>query len=393
MDKLLGDHRRRAGLLALLLLAGCAGAGSGHTPGAGERNIPAGRTLARGGLLAPGSVVTVAEDPVNCRAPEAWRRAGSEYRLAASGPAWSGTPCPLVTTQLAPDGSVLAIYDFSGGRAELFELGDAGFTPAGSASILSSAVFGFPPPGRNVALATAGQRLLLGSINHGCRIAGGTRVCGSAELFERQGGGWRTVATLLPPDDEDGVTRFGQSVALTADGSLAVVGGTGEPGLGGGLWVYALGQGAPRILQKLSAEAAETAFANDLALSADGTWLAVGGEQAVHVFQRAGDGFTLRKTIRPPDSTAGYFGETVALSQDGRRLLVGAPRTDCDVGDRCGIAYLYERDRDWGLARTIQPAVAAADANFGHHIAINRDGSEIAAQGAAIHVFAAGGGP
>ena len=82
----------------------------------------------------------------------------------------------------------------------------------------------------------------------------------------------------------------------------------------------------------------------------------------------------------------------MALSGDGRHLLVGAPRTDCAKGDRCGVAYLFERDRNWELSRTIRPAVSAADANFGHHLAIGRDGREFAVQGASIHVFTPGAG-
>jgi hypothetical protein len=90
----------------------------------------------------------------------------------------------------------------------------------------------------------------------------------------------------------------------------------------------------------------------------------------------------------PPDLTAGYFGETVALSRDGRRLLVGAPRTDCPEGPRCGLVYLFERDRFWRLARTIRSATSTADANFGHHLALSADGRHAAAQGAVLHVFA-----
>jgi hypothetical protein len=392
MDKLSGRDRWRAALVVLFLLGGCAG--TGPTPGT-ERDIPAGRTLVRNGVAAPGTVVAISDAPATCRAPEAWKPGGSGVRVDASGPPWAGSACPLVTAQLAPDGSTLAIYDFSDGRAELFDLAEGGFVPAGTATISMPAVFGFPPPGRNVALAAGGQKLLLGSINHGCRISDAIRVCGSAELFERHRheGGWLSVATLLPPADEDGLTRFGQSVALSSDGSLALVGGTGEPGLSGALWVYALGQRAPKLLQRLSAEAAENGFANDLALSSDGTWLAVGGEQAVYLFERTGDGFSPRKTIRPPDADAGYFGETVALSGDGRHLLVGAPRTNCAQGDRCGVAYLFERDQGWGLGRTVRPATNAGDANFGHHIAISQDGRELAAQGALIHVFTQGVGP
>ena len=95
----------------------------------------------------------------------------------------------------------------------------------------------------------------------------------------------------------------------------------------------------------------------------------------------------MRTVLTPPDLAAGYFGETVSISDDGRRLLVGAPRTDCPEGDRCGVAYLYERDQFWQLARTLVPGNRAEDANFGHHLALSPDGGSAAVQGAAIHLF------
>ena len=198
------------------------------------------------------------------------------------------------------------------------------------------------------------------------------------------GSGWRV---LLPPPDQDGLTRFGQSVALSPDGTLALAGGTGDSGGVGMLWVYVMEASEPQPVQSLTAPAPQPGFANALSWSADGSWLAVGGEQSVHLFERQGQGFALRKTLVPPDQAAGYFGETVALSGDGRLLLVGAPRTNCPEGDRCGVAYLYDRARSWGLARTIRPDSNAGDANFGHHLAISRDGRHLAVQGAIIHVF------
>src|SRR3954471_13604904 len=148
MDKLSGRDRWRAALVVLLSLGGCAGTG----PRSGtERDIPAGRTLVRNGVAAPGTVVAISEAPTTCRAPEAWKPGASGMRVDASGPPWAGSACPLVTAQLAPGGSTLAIYDFSDGRAEPFDLAERGFVPAGRATVAPQAVFGFPPPGRNVA--------------------------------------------------------------------------------------------------------------------------------------------------------------------------------------------------------------------------------------------------
>ena len=110
----------------------------------------------------------------------------------------------------------------------------------------------FPPPGPNLALSSDGSRLLLGSINRNCRTPSpAERYCGVAELFERRDGAWQRTATLLPPPDQDGLTRFGQSVALSPDGTLALAGGTGEAGGAGMLWVYAMDGPEPQPIQAL----------------------------------------------------------------------------------------------------------------------------------------------
>ncbi len=386
-----GDRvRGAAALVFCLVVAGC------QQPRAPlvEADIPAGRTLVTDGVAERGQrIVAVAAEGADCHMPEAWSRAGDAWQELAVGPPLAARPCPAVTARLAADGRTLAVYDFGAGRAEVFGLDGAAFQPLGSAAITAEIGSRFPPPGPNVALSADGSRLLLGSINRNCRTpSAAERYCGVAELFERRGERWERVATLLPPPDQDGFTRFGQSVALSPDGMLALAGGTGEPGFAGKLWVYPVSGAEPPPGQELAAPEMQTGFANAVSWSGDGTALAVGGDQAVHLFQRRGDRFELERTLPPPDGSAGYFGETVALSGNGRRLLVGAPRTDCAQGDRCGVAYLFERGQSWALARTIRPATNAGDANFGHHLAISPDGRHLAVQGAIIHVFTIDGG-
>jgi hypothetical protein len=385
---------RRALLLPLVLVALLSGACQAPVPAPRQADIPGGRTLARDGLGPDGGLVVATDDEAEeCHAPEAWRRGSDAWREVARGPAaLAGARCPPITARLAADGRTLAVHDYSAGRAQVLDVTAAGINPAGTASIAAEAGFAFPPPGPNLAFSGDAGKLLLGSVNRGCRAwpaGGGGRACGLAELFERrEGGAWERVATFLPVPERDGLIRFGQSVALAPDGGLALVGGTGEPGRSGALWVYAVEPGEPRLVQILAPRGRrEGWFANDLALSGGGSWLAVGGEQSVHLYERFGDGFAFRKLLAAPDAAAGHFGETVALSRDGRRLLVGAPRTACDEGERCGAVYLFERDRLWRLARTLRPATGAADANFGHHLAISADGDRAAAQGRALHVF------
>ena len=379
-----GSSGRSLVIAALLALGAC----QAPTAPMREAGIPAGRSLVGGGLAAGGnSLAAVGATSAGCGAPEVWARMGQGWTKRAEGTPLAASSCPALGSRLSADGGTLAVYDFSEARATVFDFAASGVTPAGSAAITSAIGSRFPPPGPSVALSGNGDRLLIGALNRGCRTGGGPRICGIAELFERGQGSWRHAATLRPPELDDGFAQFGQSVALTADGRLALAGGTGLPGGIGSLWVYRLDKAEPEAVQKLTAPDEQPEFANSLSLAADGSWLAVGGSQSVHLFRRQGEGFAFDRTLGPPDPMAGYFGETVALSADGRWLLVGAPRTDCDAGDRCGIAYLYDRSRGWELARTVRPANPTADANFGHRLAISPDGRYLAVQGAAIHVF------
>ena len=234
--------------------------------------------------------------------PRRGRPPGPSFASPPAGSLGQASACPLVSAQLAPDGSHPGDLRLQRWQGPAVRPRGGRDSACGHGIDLLPGGIRFPAarPQRRAgggwpeAPARLGQSRLSGSRR--------TRVCGSAELFERRDGGWRSVATLLPPADEDGLTRFGQSVAMTSDGSLALVGGTGEPGLAGALWVYALGQGAPRLLQRLSADAPEASFANDLALSSDGAWLAVGGEQSVHHFRAGGRRLHVAQDHRPAGS-------------------------------------------------------------------------------------------
>lgn len=374
-------------VLALLLVAACQ-----TPPPALQPNLPAGQTLVRDGLGASGNLlVTVDDAAAGCRAPKLWHSAGADWHEAARGPAVVGAGCPAATALLAADDRTLAVYDFSAGKAVVLDLLGNGFAPAGVASITPPAGFPFPAPGPNLAFSGDGKLLLLGSLNRACRrTPAGGRACGTAELFERRQEHWIPTASFLPTPERDGRIRYGQAVALTPAGDLALVGGTGEPGLSGALWVYALSGTEPRLVQILGPPKLQGGFANDLSLAADGSWLAVGAEQSVFLYERIGEGFVYRRTLMPPDLDAGQFGETVALSADGRRLLVGAPRTACAAGDRCGRAYLFERDLYWELAQRLHAAEPTADANFSHHLALSADGRVAAIQGNGLQVVSLG---
>lgn len=375
-----------AAILGALALAGCAGVGPLTLE---EVSLPEGRSLVRDGLIPAGDRVMVRrETPGRCGAVELWGTHPGAAEPLAAAPPLVGSGCASLTDRLARDGRTLGLYDQGAGQATLLTVASGSLEVDGVVRLAAPAGFAFPPPGPNLAFDGRGARLLLGVSNRGCRRGERAAACGVAELFARTASGWEPAARLAPAEEAvRREVRFGQAVALSAEGTLALVGGTGQPGQAGGLWVFALGGGEPREVGSLRPDRLDGWFANDLALSGDAGWLAVGGEQAVYLYRRTGDGFRLHARLTPPEPGAGHFGESVALAADGRTLLVGAPRSPCGAGSRCGAAYLYARGEGWGYRGAIRPAVERARADFGHRVALGADGQHLAVQGAVLHLF------
>jgi len=106
--------------------------------------------------------------------------------------------------------------------------------------------------------------------------------------------------------------------------------------------------------QTLFGEGAQEAFGSTLALSSDGSRLAVGamennnsnGEWAgqVKVFDWSEDAWIQIGDSLIGEATNEYFGSAVALSADGRRLAIGGPNESRDDGGE-GIGQV--RVYDW----------------------------------------------
>lgn len=372
-------------ILAALVLGGCAALGPSAPS---EATLPEGRSLVRDGLAPAGDRVAVWEEASGrCGAVALWLAEPGAAGPLATAPPPPGGGCAARTARLAPDGRTLGLYDHSAGQAILLAAGTASLEADGAVGLAAPAGFAFPPPGPNLAFDGRGSRLLLGASNRACQRRRGGIACGTAELFARTAAGWETAARLRPADESARrEVRFGQAAALSADGTLALVGGTGQPGHPGGLWLFALEGGKPREIGSLRPDRPDGWFAHDLALSRDARWLAVGGEQAVYLYRRTGEGFRLHARLTAPEPGAGHFGESVALAADGRTLLVGA-RSPCAAGSRCGAAYLYARGDGWDFRGAIRPAVERAGADFGHRAALSADGRRLAVQGAVLHLF------
>lgn len=144
---------------------------------------------------------------------------------------------------------------------------------------------------------------------------------------------------------------------------------------------------------KASLSIAGSRFGSSIALSDDGTTLAIGaigessialGSGAVYVFVRAKDGAWFEQAHLKASNAASSdeFGASVALSGDGNTLAVGARLKNNDMNpedvlDHAGAVYVFTRAGDvWTQQSNIPSQVESAE--FGASIALSVDSKTLA---------------
>jgi len=155
----------------------------------------------------------------------------------------------------------------------------------------------------------------------------------------------------------------------------------------------------PTYIKASNTSAGDT-FGNAIALSADGTTLAVGaiaqttatnGAGDVHVFMRAGDTWVQQAFLLGSNTESGdYFGSSVALSADGATLAVGAYIEDSDAtgvdGDQSdnsanasGAVYVFQRTgTGWSQQAYVKASNTETRDGFGYSVALSGDGKTLA---------------
>jgi hypothetical protein len=188
--------------------------------------------------------------------------------------------------------------------------------------------------GLRVALSADGNTALIG----GPLESGGV---GAARVFVRSGSGWRQTAKLTPRS-EAGRSGFGESVALSADSTVALVGGPTDALGAGAAWIFTRSGSTWKQGSKLTGrgEVGPGRFGVSVALSSNGRIAAVGGPLdanavgSVWTFVRTGAEWSpegSKLTIKGGKSQA-QFGSSLSLSATGSTALIGAPVDDADVG-------------------------------------------------------------
>ena len=214
------------------------------------------------------------------------------------------------------------------------------------------------------------------------------------------------VLRLAAPDGH-AYDYFGGSVSISSDGSTIVVGAAEDDMRGtdsGSVYVFEhaeRGVLTPGVLTKLSADdtAAWDRFGYSLCVSERGTVLVIGspfddeGENdvgSVSVYVRSPDGWSREggKLVAVDGSAGDNFGCSVAVSGDGRVMVVGAKGSDGDVAD-AGAVYVVRRDSGSTITavKLVSPS-PDTHVSLGQTVAVSASGDTIAAGAAgAAYVF------
>jgi len=220
-------------------------------------------------------------------------------------------------------------------------------------------------------------------------VVGVDSEIGSAWVFTRSGETWSAGQELVnpPPVTLDG---FGLSVALSGDGETALVGARGynQESIPGGVYVFARsGEAWTQQGQELTgSEDTGDEFGSSVALSADGDTALIGGDDgsgpahashigAAWVFTRSGQTWTQQGGKLQGTGEVGKtinFGAQVALSADGDTALISGPFDD----DEAGAVWVFTRSgQTWAQQGQKLTGRPIEHASFGESVALSEDGN------------------
>jgi hypothetical protein len=228
--------------------------------------------------------------------------------------------------------------------------------------------------GNSMALSADGNTAFIAAF--GLKV-GANFSQGGVYVFTRSGTTW-TQRTLITASNGVQCDDLGSSVAVNAAGTELLVGAKGLGGCAnhvGAAYVFS-GSGATwtQGAELTSGSSTAEEFGSAVALSSDGSTalvgapFALGGQGAAYLF--TGTGLATRVTISDPHtSTSDAFGTAVALSADGSVAVVTSPYAE--ITPYGGAAYVYSGPGHGTTTRLVTPLASG----LGISAAISADGT------------------
>ena len=234
---------------------------------------------------------------------------------------------------------------------------------------------------------------------------------GAVYVFINDAGTW-VLQQKLPTPSMPESDVFGFSVALSADGSTALVGAQGDFGppeteVPGAAYIFTRSEGVWSQQAMLTASDRQVGdhFGVSVALSDSGDTALIGAyvddvgantnQGSAYVYQRSGSVWTEQAHLISSDGAKeDYFGRSVALSSDGNTALIGADFKTINGNTRQGAAYIFTRaGAAWSQQTRLTDINGGGYSWFGTSVALSADGRTalVGADGTGAIVFTSSG--
>jgi hypothetical protein len=255
------------------------------------------------------------------------------------------------------------------------------FTHSGAAWTQQAKLIGSKPGptvqdgfGISVAVSADGNTALVGGYTYNDTV-------GAAFAFRRTGSTWRRLGKILTGTGEIGLGQFGATVALSADGRTAMVAAPGDDEGFGAVWFYTLGaSGWTPASGKIKVKRAKghSTFGSSAALSAHGDVAVIGGSRAgankgaAWIFTRSGS--TWKQG--PELIAAGAAGATTL----GYSASLSSSGTTAVVGGPNdhgghGAAWVFTRSGSrWRQSSKLTATAEQGVGSFGFGVGVSADG-------------------
>jgi hypothetical protein len=344
-------------------------------------------------LSADGNTAIVGGDVDNSGVGAVWIYTRSGTTWAQQGGKLTGTGAvgTMVyqgwSLSLSADGSTAIVGGYgdnsNAGAVWVFTRSGTTWTQQGG-KLTGTGAVGAAYQGYSVSLSADGNMAIVGGFND-------NNDAGAAWIYTRSGTAWTQQGGKLTGTGAIGSpVNQGSSVALSADGNTAIVGGFGDNNYAGAAWVYTR-SGTTWMQQgnKLTGTGAIGSAwqGRSVSLSADGNTAIVGalndngGAGAAWVYTRSGTTWTQQggKLTGTGAVGAGEQGASVGLTADGNTAIVGG------YGDnnQAGATWVYTRSGSaWAQQGSKLTGSGAANPAYqGWAVALSADGSTAMAGG------------
>jgi hypothetical protein len=242
---------------------------------------------------------------------------------------------------LSADGNTAAIGgagDNNGlGAVWIFTRVGNTWTQQGS-KLIGIGTTGISPPQQSLALSADGNTLIIGNEQDNSNQ-------GSAIVYYNNGGRWSQQGNKLIGTGGVGASGQGGSVALSADGNVAISGGGADNGGTGAAWIFVRNNGAwAQQGNKLVGSPSTGNQGTAVALSADGTTAVFSAPFANVGFANSGSSWVFTQKsgvwsqqgndlVASGTTTSPEQGSSISLSADGSTLITGGPFENVYTGE------------------------------------------------------------